>query len=115
MNQEIIYGPIANRPQVTNRLPTCPTQALENPLLFLQRPERPKIRYSKRHTVLCFIARSYIDLAVLKTDAAAIGVIGHLRRRKFQNAALVIVVGAETRTPAFAIFIAYPEQSPELI
>ena len=63
----------------------------------------------------CSNPRADIEAPVFHADAAAIRVVRDLRGRICQDVALVIVVSAERRIPAFVIFVAHPEQPAELI
>src|SRR5450759_1056440 len=88
---------------------------LENPFLFLQRPECSHVRYREGYAVLRVVASADVESPVFHADSTAIGVVGHLRGRVRQYGAFVIVVCAEGRVPALAVAVTDSESPAKLV
>src|SRR5438270_76363 len=89
--------------------------ASKDPLLALERAERADVRNGECNAELRFVAGAEVQAAILDADAAAIGVVGHLRGGELQCAFFVIVIEADAGIPALAIRVAPSERGAQLV
>src|SRR6185312_4780238 len=85
------------------------SDALEQPVLLLERSERSDIGDGERDEQLSIVAQARVDTPVLDAEAATIGVVSDLRGGVLQDALAHVISDAARCIPATMLRIANPE------
>src|SRR5205823_11958513 len=99
-----------------SRLLDSSNSSSKHPILLLQIPQRrPDIRHRERESRHRLHTRTEVDSMNLEAEAAAVGVVRHLRCGVLDDAFPVIVDGFEPRAQSTMVEIAKAAADAELI